>query len=111
MVSESAAKIPPVCSQRDPCCALKIDCQSNSPGASCETAVLPRSEQPKAADAKAAFGKIQSIANLAPHSVIWLPENQLLIDAALQHQIFHQPSHRIVGQCRGNRGAQSKTAA
>ena len=44
--SESAAKMPPVWNQREPCSALKIDFQSKSPGFNCETAVFPRSEQP-----------------------------------------------------------------
>src|SRR5208337_558094 len=44
---ESAVKIPPVCSQREPFVA-KICCQSKSPGRLFAIAVLPRSEHPTA---------------------------------------------------------------
>ena len=47
-VGGNAFNIPPVWNQRAPSCA-KIPVQSISPGFSCETAVCPRSEQPKAA--------------------------------------------------------------
>ena len=48
VVSERAAKIPPVWSQRAPS-RPKIASQSTSPGFICEAAVWPRSEQPTAA--------------------------------------------------------------
>ena len=48
VVSESAAKMPPVCSQRAPSLPKRRS-QSISPGFSWEIAVWPRSEQPRAA--------------------------------------------------------------
>ena len=48
VVSDSAAKMPPVWNQRAPA-RPKMSSQSTSPGFSWETAVCPRSEQPTAA--------------------------------------------------------------
>ena len=48
VVSDRAAKIPPVCSQRAPSTA-KMASQSTSPGLSCDAAVFARSELPTAA--------------------------------------------------------------
>ena len=100
VVSESAQKIPPVCSQRAPSLP-KISSQSMSPGLSCETAVWPRSEQPSGgAHAEAALGEVQAVADGAADAVVRHPADERLVDAALADQILHQPADGIVGEAR-----------
>ena len=50
------------------------------------------------ANAEAAFGEIQSVANRAAHAVVWHPANIFLADAALQHEVFDQAADGIIGE-------------
>ncbi len=61
--------------------------------------------------AKTALGKVESIAHGAAHAIIRSPDQMRKIDAALQHQVFQQPTDGIVGQRGHNGRAQPKAAA
>jgi hypothetical protein len=64
-----------------------------------------------AANAKAAFGKIQAVANGAANAIERNPFDEFRGDAALQNKILEQTSNVIVGKGGGDGGAQSETAA
>src|SRR5262245_18220418 len=57
---------------------------------------------------EAAFGEIQSVAHAAADAVILHPFDVVEIDSALQHQVFDQTPHRIVGQGRHYSGLHPK---
>jgi hypothetical protein len=69
----------------------------------------------RAADAapgtKAALGEVQAITNLTPDTVVFDPAQIRQIHAALEHEVFHQAPHRIVGERGDHRGAQPEAAA
>ena len=103
--------MPPQWSQRAPS-ASKIASQSTSPGASCEAAVLPRSEQPtRAADAEAALGEVEPVADAAADAVVGHPADVRDVDAALEHQVLDEPADRVVGERGDDRGAQAEAPA
>jgi hypothetical protein len=64
----------------------------------------------RGANAKTAFREVQPVPNRAANSVIRDPSHILLANAALQHEIFDQPSDGIVGQ-RGDNGSIESEAA
>ena len=82
--AESAAKIPPVCNQREPLAAPKIESQSKSPGLTWLMAVWPRSEQ---------------------------PANERGVDAALEDEVLDEATDGVIGERGGDGGAQAKAAA
>src|SRR5436190_6022819 len=64
----------------------------------------------RGANTKTAFREVQPIPNRAANSVIRDPSHILLGNAALQHEIFDEPSDGIVGQ-RGDDGSIESEAA
>ena len=73
-------------------------------------AVCPRSEQPSAARTpKPRSVKLRPLRTVRPTPVVLHP-GDALFDAALEHQVFHQASHRVVGQ-RGHDGGVEAEAA
>ena len=96
VVSESAAKMPPVWNQRTPSLP-KMWSQSMSPGLSCEAAVLPRSGiADGAADAEAALGEVQAVADGAADAVVLAPLDEVGGDAALHDEILDEMADLVV---------------
>src|SRR5580700_11544709 len=62
------------------------------------------------AQTEASLGKIQPVPHRPSHPVIRHPAYIFLADASLQHQVFDQPSNRIVRQSRYNRRVHPKGA-
>src|SRR5579863_8113868 len=59
---------------------------------------------------KTTLRKIQSIADLAPHAIIFNPADEGLIHAALVEQIFQQSPNGIICDGGNNGGIQAKAA-
>ena len=62
------------------------------------------------AHAESALGKVQAVAHRAADAVVLDPLHMRLIDAALQHQVLDQSTHRIVGERRDDRRLQAEAA-
>jgi len=62
------------------------------------------------ADAEAALGEIQAVADSATDSVVRRPSDVPLADAALQHEVFDKAANGIVGDRGDDCGIHSKTA-
>ena len=58
--------------------------------------------------AKPALRKVQPVAHRAPDAVVLHPLHVRLVHAALQHQVFDQPAHGIIGQRGHHRRLQSE---
>ena len=102
--------MPPVCSHRAPS-SPKIFSQSISPFFSCETAVLPRSEQPSAARTPNPRSvKFIPLRTVRPTPSYFDPFHVRLIDAALIDQILNQAADRIVGKSRHDRRVETETS-
>ena len=110
VVSESAAKMPPVWNQRAPSrpkISLPVDC----PGLSCETAVWPRSEQPTAARTpKPRSVKLRPLRDGAPDAVVLDPAQVRLVDAALVDEVLDEPADRVVHERRDDGGLEAEAA-
>ena len=61
------------------------------------------------ADAEAALGEVEAVAHGAADAVVLHPPDAL-VDAALEHQVFDQAAHRVVGERRHDRGGQAEAA-
>ncbi len=76
----------------------------NVAGLSCEAAVLPRSGiADRAADAKAAFGEIQTVADGAADAVVFAPFDEVRVHAALHDEVLDQMADFVVHK-RGDHG-------
>lgn len=104
---ESAAKIPPVCSQREPP-AAKICCQSKSPGWQLAIAVFPRSEHPTADrrpnPRSVKFRPLRTVLPIPSYR----PADERCVDSSLQHQVLDQLADWIPGQRFNDGGAHAK---
>ena len=110
--AESAAKMPPVCNQREPFSAPKIDFPVEIAGLYlADGGVAAVGAAGSRAHAEAALGKVEPVAHRAAHAVVWNPVEQRVIDAALQDEVFDQPADGVIGERGGNGGAQAETAA
>ncbi len=111
VVSQSAAKMPPVWNQRTPSLP-KMWSQSKSPGLSwLGGGVAAIGNADRAAHAEAALGEVQAIARLAADAVELPPFDELGIDAALHDEIFDQAADVVVGEGGGDGGLQAEAAA
>ena len=81
-----------------------------SPGFSCDTAVCPRSEQPSAARTPKPRSVKFSPLRTARPTPSYFTHLTRLIDAALKHQVLHQPADGIVGERRHDRRVQAEAA-
>src|SRR5437762_14033608 len=54
------------------------------------------------------FRKIQTVTGGAAYPVVLHPTHMRLINSALKHQIFDQPSDRVIGQRRDDCGVESE---
>jgi hypothetical protein len=63
------------------------------------------------ANAEAALGEVESVANLSSYAVIRDPSEQGSVNAALQDEVFDEAADGVVGQRGRNGGAQAKAAA
>src|SRR4029453_12175868 len=63
----------------------------------------------RGADAEAAFGEVQPVPDRSSNAVVLHPLHALL-DATLEHQVFHQTADGIVGQRCDDGGAEAETA-
>jgi hypothetical protein len=102
VVSESAAKIPPVWNQRAPTLP-NIWSQSTSPGFQ-----LTRSSIPSVwvahstTDSVSPFCEIETIPNGSPHSIVISPHNIVRAYSALHNTILDKVANLIVNKCRDN---------
>ena len=111
VVSLSAAKMPPVCSQRTPSWP-KIWSQSKSPGLSWLAArVAAVRNAHRAAHAEAALGEIEAVAHRPADAVVGHPLDELGRHAALQDEILEQPADVVVRKRGADGGAQAEAAA
>ena len=111
VVSESAAKMPPVWNQRTPSLP-KTRSQSMSPGLSCEAAVWPRSEQPRAARTpKPRSVKLRPLRTRAADAVVLGPAEVRLVDAALEDEVLDQAAHRVVDERGDDGGVAGRSSA
>jgi hypothetical protein len=62
-----------------------------------------------AANAEAALGEIEPVANGPSHAVVAHPVHQRLIHTALINQILQQTAHGIIDKCRDNGSFQTET--
>jgi hypothetical protein len=85
--AESAAKIPPVWNQRTPSFP-KMWSQSKSPGLSCDGA----------ADAEAALGEIEAVADGAADAVVLAPLDEVGRDAALHDEVLDEVPDLVVDE-------------
>ena len=82
------------------------------PAAAATAAVWPRSETPtRAADAEAALGEVEPVADGAADAVVRHPADERRVDAALQDEVLDQPPDLVVGERGHDRGAQAEAAA
>ena len=63
----------------------------------------------RGAHAEASLGEVEAVAHGAADAVVLHP-GHALFDAALEHQVFHEAAHRVVGQ-RGHDGGVEPEAA
>ena len=107
--SESAQKIPPVWNHRAPC-RPKISSQSIVARAELrDRRVSAIRTAERRAHAEAALGEVQAVPDRPPDAVVSGPLHALF-DAALEHQVFDQTAHRIVGERGDDRRAQAEAA-
>src|SRR5206468_2290612 len=64
----------------------------------------------RAADAEAALGEVEAVADAAADAVVGDPANVRLIDAALVEAVLDQPSDGIVGERRHHGGVEPEAA-
>ena len=64
----------------------------------------------RCANSEAALSKVQSIARGPAHAVILRPYQVRLVHPALEHKIFEQPPHRVIGQCSHDGGLQPEAS-
>src|SRR5690606_4693340 len=63
------------------------------------------------ANAVAALGEVEAVADLAAAPVVFFPLDEAGIDPALENEVLDEPSHRVVRKsCHGG-GAEPKTTA
>ena len=109
--AESAPKTPPQWNQRAPS-APKIRSQSTSPGRSLRCGgVAAVGAAERGADAEAAFGEVEPVADLAADAVVREPAEVRLLDAALVDQILDQPPDGVVGQRRSRSPCAGRSSA
>ena len=99
VVSDSAAKMPPVWNQRAPWLHLAGGGEAAVGGAF------------RAADAEAALGEIEAVADVAADAVEGLPLDEAGIDAALQDEVLDQAADIVLGKSGDHRGALAEAAA
>ena len=111
VVADSAAKMPPVCSQRAPS-SPKSMVPVEVAGPSWLAAVWPRSEMPSAPRTpKPRSVKFRPLRAERPTPSNGTPADVDGVDAALQDQVFDQPPDVVVAQRGDDRRAQPEAAA
>ena len=109
VVSDSAQKMPPVWNQRAPR-RPKISSQSMVPGVELrDGGVAAIGAAERRADAEAALGEVEPVADRAADAVVLDPRHALL-DAALEHQVFDEAADGVVRE-RGDDGGVEAEAA
>ena len=65
----------------------------------------------RAADAEAALGEVQAVADRAADAVVRHPADERGVDAALQDEVLDEPADLVVGERGDDGGAQAEAAA
>ena len=111
VVSLSAAKMPPVCSQRTPSLAedvVPIEIAGLELAGGGMAAV---GNAHRAAHAETALGEIQPVAHRAAHAVERHPLDEFRVHAALQNKILDEPADVVVGERGADGGLEAEAAA
>src|SRR5208283_66511 len=61
------------------------------------------------AEAEAAFGEIEAVADGAPDAIVLAPPDEIRGDAALHDQVLDQAAHLVVDEGRAHRGSEAET--
>ena len=108
VVSESAAKMPPVCSQRTPFTAEEVVPVELARLELLSGGVPAVGHAQGAADAEAAFGEVQAVAHGAADAVVRYPAYERGVDAALEHEVLEQPADVVLDERGDDRGAHAE---
>jgi hypothetical protein len=65
----------------------------------------------RSADAEAALGEVEPVADRSADAVVGCPANERGIDTPLEHEILDQPADVVVSESRDDRAAQPEAAA
>ena len=110
--AESAAKMPPVCSQRAPFSLPKDRVPIEVAGLDlADGGVAAVGAAGRGAHAEAALSKVEAVADGAADAVVRNPADERSIDAALQDEVFDEAADGVVGERGGDGGAQAEAAA
>ena len=110
--AESAAKMPPVCNQREPFAAAEDGFPIEVAGLDlADGSVAAVGTARRRAHAEAALSEVEAVAHGAAHAVVRNPADERGIDAALKDEVFHQAADGVVGKRGGDGGAQAEAAA
>ena len=112
VVSDSAAKMPPVWSQRTPELAEQVvpvdvagpQLRRRRCGRGRDTPTAPRTPKPRSV-------KLRPLRTVAADAVVRHPADERGVDAALQDQVLDQPADLVVGERGDDGGAQAEAAA
>ena len=63
------------------------------------------------AEAEAALGEVEAVADGAAHAVVGNPFEQGCVDAALEDEVFNQAADGVIGESGSDGGAQAEAAA
>ena len=109
--AESAAKMPPVCNQREPFSWPKIDGPVEVAGLDlADGGVAAVGAAGSGAQAEAALGEVEAVAHCAADAVVRDPADERGIDAALENEVFDEAADGVVGERGGDGGAQAKSS-
>ena len=112
MEAESAAKMPPVWSQREPFCGAEDRLPIEIAGLDlADGGVAAVGAAGGGAHAEAALSKVEAVAHGAADAVVRNPADERRIDAALENEVFNEAADGIVGERGGDGGAQAEAAA
>ena len=110
VVSESAAKIPPVWNQRAPSVAeevLPVDVARPQLRGGRVAAI---GHADGAAHAEAALGEVEPVAHRPSDAVGRNPADEARVDPSLEHEVLEQPADLVVGERGHDAGAEAEAA-